>query len=304
MSLPAVWFRILFGAGWEISCFFPLHIGTLFRCCVLGQGTRPSKMIHLTQVKMRTDMAMCMISSMRRNGCTTVYMLSVELRCHTNEQLKWPGGKNVKIGWNTWYHSHQSYYSIVFTGHSQSRFNAHSIIRFDLGIIRRPDHCLDCLLSSFSHSCCWLSLLDVWWDQPISHSLLFASLQCYIAVSDRSSYEKMYTASLVRRDGLISALVTTLSPRLKARAWSGDLCWDEPISHSLYDSVCIIIWLSAKLYLDATNKSLWSIISTMYIQRFLRWSLLNQLWANVACFPANNAWYTYICEQLSHLNTH
>ena len=36
------------------------------------------------------------------------------------------------------------------------------------------------------------------------------------AVSDRYSYEKMHTASLVRRDGIISALVTTSSPRLKA----------------------------------------------------------------------------------------
>ena len=26
----------------EIPCFFPLNIGTLFRCCVLGQGTLPS----------------------------------------------------------------------------------------------------------------------------------------------------------------------------------------------------------------------------------------------------------------------
>ena len=26
----------------EISCFSPLNIGTLFRCCVLGQGTLPS----------------------------------------------------------------------------------------------------------------------------------------------------------------------------------------------------------------------------------------------------------------------
>ena len=42
----------------------------------------------------------------------------------------------------------------------------------------------------------------------------------------------MHTASLVRRDGQFSALVTTSSPRLKTRAWCGDLCWDEPISPS------------------------------------------------------------------------
>ena len=44
MSLPAVWFRILLGAEFfrEISCYSPLNIGTLSKCCVLGQGTSPS----------------------------------------------------------------------------------------------------------------------------------------------------------------------------------------------------------------------------------------------------------------------
>ena len=37
VSNPA-WCRI----SREISCFSPLNIGTLFRCCVLGQGTLPS----------------------------------------------------------------------------------------------------------------------------------------------------------------------------------------------------------------------------------------------------------------------
>ena len=32
------WWRIFN----EISCFSPLHPGTLFRCCVLGQDTSPS----------------------------------------------------------------------------------------------------------------------------------------------------------------------------------------------------------------------------------------------------------------------
>ena len=47
----------------------------------------------------RTQMAMCMISSMRRNGCRTV--------CSSwswNGTRKWRRGKHVKIGWNTWYH--------------------------------------------------------------------------------------------------------------------------------------------------------------------------------------------------------
>ena len=37
VSNPA-WCRIFR----EISCFSPLNIGTLFRCCFLGQGTLPS----------------------------------------------------------------------------------------------------------------------------------------------------------------------------------------------------------------------------------------------------------------------
>ena len=37
VSNPA-WCRIFR----EISCFSPLNIGTLSRCCVLGQGTSPS----------------------------------------------------------------------------------------------------------------------------------------------------------------------------------------------------------------------------------------------------------------------
>ena len=69
VSNPA-WCRI-FG---EIPCFSPLNLGTLLRWRVLGQDTYP-QMLHLTQVKMslgRTEMAMCTISSMRRNGCKTV----------------------------------------------------------------------------------------------------------------------------------------------------------------------------------------------------------------------------------------
>ena len=91
-----------------------------------------------------------------------------------------------------------------------SWFSSHSIIRFDLGIIRRPDHCSYCLLSS--------------------------------------------------------------------------------------------IWPSTKHYLEATNRLHWSSISVMYFQRFWRWLIFNQLRAKVAYFLANNAWYPYLCEQLSHLN--
>ena len=48
----------------------------------------------------------------------------------------------------------------------------------------RCSHCHKYRLMSwacwFSHSCCWLSLRDVWWDQPISHSLTYASLHTLI----------------------------------------------------------------------------------------------------------------------------
>ena len=43
---------------------------------------------------------------------------------------------------------------------------------------------------------------------------------------------KFILRRLVRRHGLISALVTISSPRLKARAWCGNLCGDEPMSPS------------------------------------------------------------------------
>ena len=89
------------------------------------------------------------------------------------------------------------------------------------------------------------SLRDVWWDQPISNSL-YTTAQFAFAVSNGYSYEKIHTASLARRDGLI----TTSTPRLKARAWCGDLCWNEPISlfqrcrmHIFSHSCC---WLSLR----------------------------------------------------------
>ena len=86
-----------------------------------------------------------------------------------------------------------------FSGIRPSWFSSHSIIRFDLGIIRRPGHCSECLLSSI---------------RP-----------------------------------------------------------------------------STKHYLEVTNRPHWSSTSVMYFQRFRRWPIFTQLWANVACFLANNAWY-------------
>ena len=45
-----------------------------------------------------TEMAMCMISSMRRKAAGLHALRGVKLRLHTNEQVKGPGGKNVKVG--------------------------------------------------------------------------------------------------------------------------------------------------------------------------------------------------------------
>ena len=85
----------------------------------------------------------------------------------------------------------------------------------------------------FSHSCFWLSQRDVWWDQTISQSLLYAPLLSLIL-----PFPNNLTASLVRRDGLISAFVTTSGHLLKALAWCEGLYWDELISPP-NDAVCI-----------------------------------------------------------------
>ena len=66
----------------------------------------------------------------------------------------------------------------------------------------------------FSHSCCWLSLWEVWWDQPISHfrpcaSLISLLLPFQIDIRTR----KYILHRWVRRDRLISAQVTTSSRR-------------------------------------------------------------------------------------------
>ena len=76
MSLPAMRFRISFGAGFsEKYHVSPLSIlGHCFDVVSLGKALNPH-MLHLTQLKIsncRTEMAMCMISSMRRNSYSTV----------------------------------------------------------------------------------------------------------------------------------------------------------------------------------------------------------------------------------------
>ena len=74
-----------------------------------------------------------------------------------------------------------------------------------------------------------------------SRTLSYAfSAQLNFSVSDRYSYEKIHTASLlVRQDGAISVL-TTSSLRLKVRAWCGDVFGDEPISPSQWFRMNIV----------------------------------------------------------------
>ena len=90
VSNPA-WCRIF----WEISCFSPLNLGTLLRCCVLGQGTSPSN-VSLDSgeneylVGQRWQFVWWVqCAETAAQDC----MLSVELKWHTNEQAQWPGGK-------------------------------------------------------------------------------------------------------------------------------------------------------------------------------------------------------------------
>ena len=57
------------------------------------------------------------------------------------------------------------------------------------------------------------------------YNIIHFTVQFDFTVSDRYISPKKYILHRwVRRDGLISALVTTSSPRLKARALCGDLC--------------------------------------------------------------------------------
>ena len=63
-------------------------------------------------------------------------------------------------------------------------------------------------------------------------SLIRFTAQFDFAVSDRYSYEKMQTASLGTARWADLSTRHHIRPRLKARAWCGDLCWDEPITPS------------------------------------------------------------------------
>ena len=91
----------------------------------------------------------------------------------------------------------------------------------------------------FSHSCCWLSLWEVWWDQAISHSLPYASLlSFYFTVSDICT-RKYIQHRWLRQDRLISTLVTTSRPRIKL-GLDAVTCAEMSSSRLPSDAVCII----------------------------------------------------------------
>ena len=56
----------------EISCFSPLSLGTLLRCCVLGHDTSPSNASFDSGENEYLVGQRCTLSSMRQNGYRTV----------------------------------------------------------------------------------------------------------------------------------------------------------------------------------------------------------------------------------------
>ena len=82
------------------------------------------------------------------------------------------------------------------------------------------------------HSWSWLSLRDVWWDLPISHSLDFAT-------SNRYSYEKIHTASLgtARWAHLSTSHQIKPSPKGSGLKWWFVLRWTHLSLPN--DAVCI-----------------------------------------------------------------
>ena len=111
-------------------------------------------------------------------------------------------------------------------------------------------------LCYFSHSCCCLSLRDVRWNRPISHSLLFPSplftAKVRFAVSDRYSYEKIRTASL---GNTARCAHLSTSHHIKPSPKGSGLMWRlEPISpfqwcrmHIFLISICIDIYCPPSL---------------------------------------------------------
>ena len=91
----------------EISFVSPLNNATLFRCCCPWARHLTLKCftsIRWKWVPGRTEMTMCIISSMRRNGCRTYALRGVEMAQEWFKQVQWLGVK-CKMWWNIWYQS-------------------------------------------------------------------------------------------------------------------------------------------------------------------------------------------------------
>ena len=85
-SNPTSWGRIFR----EISCFSPLNIGTLFQCCVLGQGTLPSHAsldsgVNKYLVRQRWQCVQLVPST---ESLQVLYAPKRELKWYMNEQVK------------------------------------------------------------------------------------------------------------------------------------------------------------------------------------------------------------------------
>ena len=104
-SLSAVRFRILLQDFQRNIIFLPSQYwDVVLMLCPLGKAHNP-KMLHLIQMKMITwwDRDGNVYNKFNAPKWLQDCMLSVGLRWHTNEQVQWPRGKNVKVGWITWY---------------------------------------------------------------------------------------------------------------------------------------------------------------------------------------------------------
>ena len=88
--------------------------GHCFDAVSLGKALNP-QMLHWTQVEMspgRTEMTLCMISSMHRNGCRTVCFSRSWNGIRMN---KWQGDTNVKVGWKSWYQTINLHHFYLYT---------------------------------------------------------------------------------------------------------------------------------------------------------------------------------------------
>ena len=92
--------------------------------------------------------------------------------------------------------------------------------------------------------------------EPYKSTFKYPAYPNELPQNSRREYRPMHTASLGRRDGLISAQVTISSPSLQARALFGEECWNQPISP--YPTIQYA-FTRTKIYLKRQNQTVqWS----------------------------------------------